>query len=73
MSEGFARTLQTASEAEANARLLERAAEKRLTYLEVERLRLLAERYRDYAASLRSMVAQGQEPAEPEPDQVALL
>jgi hypothetical protein len=72
MTEAFARTLQTAADAERVSALLERAA-GRLGGLhpDIAALRGLAERYRDYAAALRETVG---EPAEPPPEaQAALL
>lgn len=58
MGEDFRRTLQTAADAEGVAALLGRAAAAggKLTVADSHRLAVLAERYREYAASLREMV-----------------
>jgi len=71
MSEGFARTLRTAGEAEATADLLERAAKEVRGRLDAQRLDALAGRYREYAAALRQTAAPQEE--EPAPDQRLFL
>ena len=65
-AEGFSRTLQTATDADGIAALLERSANKVGGGLwgDAGRLLALSERYRDYAAALRETVAS----ADPEPD-----
>jgi hypothetical protein len=71
VSEGFSRTLQTAAEAEATAKLLEGVAEgHRVTYTDRERLLALAARYTAYSDALRETA--GEDRAAPEPDQGAL-
>lgn len=57
MTDGFARTLQTAASAQANAALLERVAKEVRSRSDADRLNALAERYRDYAAALRETAA----------------
>jgi len=73
MTDGFSRTLQTASDADSVCTLLKRAAErakKAFAHGDGERLERLAERYRDYAAALRETAAEM--PTEPATDQGAL-
>lgn len=68
---GFQRTLQTAADAEATARLLARVALEARSYRDKTALEALGQRYSDYAAALRETAAG--EPAEAPDDQVALL
>lgn len=67
----FSRTEKTARSAEHISRLLQRVAKDVRGFGDRQSLLHLAERYSDYAAALRAVVA-GREP-EPDPDQPALL
>lgn len=69
----WARTAKTASEADKTAALLTRAVRYAgNSWSDVRALRVLAQRYTDYAASLREMIPRELEP-EPAENQQGLL
>jgi hypothetical protein len=69
-ADNFARTEQTASEADAIAAMLTRLAKGIHAHGDTGRLTALADRYRDYAAALRETI--GHTTAEPD-EQEAIL
>lgn len=71
MTHDFARTLETAAQAERWAKMLRRIAKEVRSHADKEGCELLAEKYADYAASQRKMAEDA--PAQPDPEQVPLL